>query len=461
MLGSTAKNQGIQLIIGCLLLICLSLQGQVIPVTVEENDGQWTYMREGKPYYVKGVGGHKYMDKAVEIGANSIRTWGVENAKEILDEAHSKGLTVMLGFWVQHERHGFDYDNPAAVKKQLEGFRKVVLQLREHPALLTWAVGNEVNLNYSNYAVWDAVQDIAAMCHELDPNHPTTTVTAGIAAKEVELINAKCPDIDVLSINTYGDIVRVNQNVRDYGWEGPYMITEWGPNGHWEVNKTEWGAAIEQTSSEKAVTYRERYQNFIAGDKGRCIGSYVFLWGQKQEKTSTWYGMFSADGKATEGIDELHKIWQGENPANAAPLLESLLIKGQEAGNSNIYLESETVLYAEVSSSDPDNDRLSYDWQITPESAVKSEGGDFETALTSVRGTIKKKKGNRLEFRVPRKEGPYRLFVFVYDGNEHYATANIPFFVEPRSPESGQSRAVQLKTKKLLVPSLETSKRGR
>ncbi|MFM6943741.1 MAG: hypothetical protein ACKOXV_00460, partial [Bacteroidota bacterium] len=70
----------------------------------------YEFYRNGKPYYVKGLGGDVHLDIAVKIGANSIRTWGVERAQQVLDEAQQKGLTVMLGFWLQHERHGFDYD---------------------------------------------------------------------------------------------------------------------------------------------------------------------------------------------------------------------------------------------------------------------------------------------------------------------------------------------------------------
>jgi hypothetical protein len=232
---------------------------------------------------LKGGGGHVQLDKLVEIGGNSIRTWSTDNAKQILDEAHEKGLTVMMGLWVQHERHGFDYNDADKVAAQLEGFRRVVTELKDHPALLLWGVGNEVDLFYSNTNVWYAVNDIAKMIHEVDPNHPTCTVTAGLDKEEVKLIKERAPEIDIYGVNTYGDLSKVKDNIRSWGWTGPYMITEWGPNGHWEVQKTKWGAPIEQSSTEKANSYERRYMDYIDADAQMCIGSYVFF-GDKNKR---------------------------------------------------------------------------------------------------------------------------------------------------------------------------------
>ena len=61
-------------------------------------------IRNGEPYYVKGVGGQVNFDQMVAVGANSLRTWGVDDAQNVLDEAQKRGLTVMVGFWFGQER---------------------------------------------------------------------------------------------------------------------------------------------------------------------------------------------------------------------------------------------------------------------------------------------------------------------------------------------------------------------
>ena len=426
------------------LLIACAAFTQPLNVKLAKQDGNWQMLVNGEPFYVKGAGGHVHQDKLIEIGGNTIRTWGIDNAKEILDEAQRNGLKVMMGLWVQHERHGFDYDDAVKVKAQLDGFRSAVMDLKNHPALLMWGVGNEVDLFYKNTNVWYAIEDIAKMIKEIDPNHPTCTVTAGFDPIEAALIMERCPSIDIYGINTYGDIGNVKEGVRKAGWKGPYMITEWGPNGHWEVAKTNWNAPIEQSSFEKADSYEERYKKYISGDQEMCIGSFVFLWGQKQETTSTWYGLFSQDGKTAEPIDRLHKLWKGAEPRNRAPQVKSVLVDGKNKSQS-VSLIAEEKYEAKIDVSDLDGDKLIYQWQIIPESTDIKAGGDAESAPLPISGLFTKKKNENAVFYAPAEVGHYRLFIFVYDGNGHYAYENVPFAVTARDPNLGPARPVSFK----------------
>jgi hypothetical protein len=105
--------------------------------------------------------------------------------------------------------------------------------------------------------VWKAVEEIARMVKQVDPNHPTLTVIAELGAEGIKAkqVKALCPDIDILGINSYGGALSLPTRLKASGWTKPYMVTEFGPNGPWEVGKTSWGAPLEPTSTEKA---RER-----------------------------------------------------------------------------------------------------------------------------------------------------------------------------------------------------------
>jgi hypothetical protein len=425
-------------------------QSGPIPVTLGQTaEGKWQIYRDGQPYYVKGVGGQTHLEEAKKIGANSIRTWSTDNAGEVLDAAHAQGLTVMLGLWAQHERHGFDYDNKEKVKTQLDYFTQIVTQYKDHPALLMWAVGNEVDLAYTNTNVWYAINDIAAMIHRIDPNHPTITVTAGLDEAEVRLIKERAPAIDVYGINTYSDIDRIEGKVAKYGWNGPYMITEWGPNGHWEVQKTAWDAPVEQSSKEKAQVYRDRYMHAIQTDSMQCVGSYVFLWGFKQETTSTWYGMFSDKGASSQAVDELETLWTGKLPANRAPVLDSAFLQAQMKGK-NIKIKAGSRAEAITFVTDPDGDKISYHFEVVPESRDIRSGGDAESRPPALNGIGAKKRGNQFSFRAPEEEGGYRLFIYAFDGNDHYAYTNIPFYVTPRGADEDAPGFIRFKKQSMV-----------
>ena len=412
-----------------------STEAQVIgPAKVEmkKEDGRYRLTVNGKPFYIKGAGLEFGNIKALaEHKANSFRTWRTENgqrsAEEVLDEAHANGLMVTMGIEVGRERHGFDYDDPEIVKNQLEEIRKQVLALKDHPALLVWGIGNELNLHYTNPKVWDAVNDISKMIHEIDPNHLTTTSLAGLAQKEVDHIKERCSDLDILSVQMYGDLPDLPNLIKKFGWEGPYMVTEWGATGHWEVPKTKWGAPIEEHSSVKAANYLRRFEGGIAADSLQCLGSYVFLWGNKQERTPTWYGIFLEDGKETESVDVMHFIWNGEWPENRTPIIEDYKLNGKTA-YENVELKADEQYSAHIMIKDYEDDEISYRWEIMPESTDLKEGGDAEERPESIEGLIVSEKEGEVVFKSPTK-GAYRLFVYASDGNNQAATANIPFLV--------------------------------
>lgn len=387
---------------------------------------------DGKEFVVQGAGlEYGNLEKLAECGANSFRNWRVNNSKEtgleVLDKAQKNNLMVLMCLDVARERHNFDYNDEVAVQKQFERIKGEVESLKDHPALLGWAIGNELNLRAENLKVYDAVNDISKLIHEIDPNHPTTTTLAGIKKEEIDYIKTHCADIDFLSIQMYGDIVNLQLRIEEAGWDGPYMITEWGATGHWEVQKTEWGAPIEQSSKEKFEAFIDRYNKAIISDPEDCLGSYVFLWGQKQERTPTWYGMFLDNGNITETVDAMQFLWTDKWPENRTPSLEAFTLN-DKISYDNIKLKAEQDCYASVIVMDKENDPITYHWEIMHESTDHGHGGDHEQrpeSLLSLNNDVSK-----IDFKVPVNAGAYRLFVYATDNGNRSATANIPFWVE-------------------------------
>jgi hypothetical protein len=403
-------------------------------VELVQTDGSYSLLVDGEPYIIKGAGlEFGSIPELAEHGGNTFRTWRIENGQrspiEVLDEADSLGIKVVMGIEVARERHGFDYNDTAAVRAQLEQIRNDVMAIKDHPALLMWGIGNELNLRATNPKVWDAVNEISLMLHEIDTFHLTTTSLAGINPELVADIKQRAPDLDLLSVQFYADVVNLPRYIDECNWTGAYMITEWGATGHWEVGTTAWGAPVENNSTQKARYYMERYQDAIAPEADQCIGSFVFLWGQKQERTPTWYGVYLEDGSETEAVDVMHKIWKGNWPANRSPSVDSVVLDNRGAFD-NIYLQPGQMVEARAFISDPDNDEITYNWVVMYESTDLGDGGDFESTPPVLDGLVTENGHSSAEMKAPQMEGAYRLFMYAYDGNGHAAHANIPFFVK-------------------------------
>lgn len=400
-------------------------------VRIEGKAGGFTLLRDDAPYFIRGVGGQTRIERAAQAGANSTRTWGSENAGAVLDTAKANGMTVLLGIWLDHDpaRYGDDAYKSAR-RKELQG---LLDQHKNHPALLMWALGNELNLETDTPAAWQFVEELVGMVHAQDPNHPAITVLAGASVAAINHVVQHVPSADALGINTYGGIGGTEKSVGDSMFKKPYLVTEWGPTGHWEAASTSWMRPIEPTSEQKATSYAERYQ-FIVGPAGKCLGSYVFLWGQKQERTPTWYGMFVEDrpalglkGEAAPTVDVMQHVWTGKWPANRAPAVTALTMAGQPAAQ-NVTLAPGASVPSVVTASDPDGDALTYAWEVLEEPSALGSGGSFEPRPPAVTGVIKGA-GATVLVTAP-KVGEYRLFVYALDGRGSVGTANVPFRVQ-------------------------------
>jgi hypothetical protein len=406
--------------------------GTATKVKIVKNKNAFQLLVNNKPYFIKGAVGSDYLEKLKQYGGNSIRTG---SKPEILDKAHSLGLTALVNLPVRAERDGMNYDDTSAVRMQHEKVMEIVRRTKDHPVVIMWALGNEldfiqanIKLHY-NIKVWDAVNALANEIHKVDPSHPVMTVVGSIdSAKITDLIN-RAPALDLLGINEYGDLGKIPSWLRKFGWKKPYAVTEWGPTGFWQVPKTEWKVPIEETSSMKAARYKERYEQTISGDKEMCLGSYVFLWRQHQERTHTWFGMFDANGLETEAVDVMHYEWTGKWPRNRTPSLDSLKL-GDLTAYKNVYLKPSETYTARVWVMDPDNDNIQYNWEVLPEGTNFPYGGNGEKKPGAVPGLISEVNKPEVSFKSPDKVGSYRLFVYAYDGKGHFATANVPFYVK-------------------------------
>lgn len=405
-----------------------------VKVEVVRTDAGYVLLRGGEPYVIRGAGmAVNDIARFAARGGNSIRTWTtddhIQDVGKLLDEAHAHGVTVALGLSMAAERHEFDYDDPVAVAAQRESFRDDILRYRDHPALLAWIVGNELNHSYTNPRVFDTVEDVTRMIRELDPNHPVTTALQGFFPAVVAEALARAPSLDFLSFQVYGSVFYLPARIRAFGFTQPFMVTEWGTLGYWEMEETAWGAPVELTSSEKADVLQRVWREVLtAAFPGQLIGSYVFFWGHKQERTPTWFGLLLESGEETEAVDVMQRAWTGAWPANRTPRVNAMLLDGRTSRES-VTLVAGRPYQAVFDVTDPDGDALRVHWEVRRESDATEKGGDFEDGIPAIGGLVRDPASASTVITV-NDTGRYRLFAYAFDDHGHAAHANIPFLVE-------------------------------
>ena len=124
------------------------------------------------------------------MGVNTIRTWGVDDAQTpaLLNTAAQQGIKVIVGHWLNQ---GADYVNDTAYKNAVK--TEIVARvnaLKNHQGVLMWDVGNEVILTMQDHglpadvvearrvAYAQFVNEVAVAIHAADPNHPVTSTDA-------------------------------------------------------------------------------------------------------------------------------------------------------------------------------------------------------------------------------------------------------------------------------------------
>ena len=431
--SSAAGPVGGWLLIGALLFQVGSALALEVRVTGDRESG-FQLLRDGKPFQIMGVGGTVSLDTLAACGGNAIRTWDaasaerIEHGQSLLDTAHEHGIAVVVGLWLGHERHGFDYGDPAQLAKQRREMEAAVTRLAGHPAILAWGLGNEMEGPGGpgdSPAIWREVESLACRIKELDPDHPVMPIVANVNPAKLAAIQEHAPSIDILGVNAYADAARIGAKLRAAKWEKPYCITEFGVAGPWESPHTDWNAPLEPSSRTKAGQTYVAWQR-IMEDRTHCLGSFAFLWGSKQEATASWFGILLPSGEKTPRADALTRAWTGHWPADRAPVLEEV-----DVPFVGRHVKPGKQFEVLVRYRDPEAAPLHYRWEVREESSDRREGGDAERPPDEVPGAVVAAgSAGHAIVTAPQRSGGYRLFVTVLDGNGSGSTDNWPFYVD-------------------------------
>ena len=350
-------------------------------------------------YEIKGVGGEQFLQIAKDAGANTIRTWAIYTdyrTRDVLDEADNLGIKVILGFWMAHQGDNggwqWDYadDGTDYYVNQLNNF----LQLYgNHPAVLMWGLGNEVNIS-PEYL--QCANTLSTIIHNYKPSNITCIVIVNAPQSTINAIEQYAPDIDMIGANSYGSagVAGAINDLTTY-WGKAYFISEYGQRGTWAVPNTSWGTAIEDTPQVK-VNDLNNCHNAINNADANCKGSVVFLWQPFLMHTHTWWGCLLPENPEIESqstgmvpyttpySDLMEKHFTGSYPDDRAPIISNITINGSSA--NSITLTAGNNFTCSVTATDPDGDTITYKWWVYNYNGNEREGlisGPYNTNTTN------------------------------------------------------------------------------
>lgn len=432
-----------------------------IPVTVVQTKQGWHLERGGEPFFIKGgciVRNSaadpdliRLLDELAAAGGNAIRLWATgPGTMSILDAAHERGIAVMLGLWMEHSPGhvdsvggNFDYLEPADVQAQLASLINQVNLYKNHPAVLAWGVGNELEHLTADAdadqelvaAIWTAINTAAGVIKIRDPLHPTISVTADMGewhlVDNATQLATYCPNIDIWGINAYETLSQLRAKIDNGPWDRPYLIPEYGPSGWWGAGATSWGGRIEHTSTVKANWYRNGWNNSIAGQSDRCLGGFVYLWDDLDPPTDTWFLMFGTAGERSTCVDAMIEVWSGSAPVNRAPDVTPITGVG-----STVFLPGEPAT-ATIGVTDPEGDEAVVDWILGSE--IFDSNGTYLWQFSPNCTYLEVGGDTTIEFEIPRVPGAYRLVAIARDPSGGIGLATTPLFVDGDIPEGLQT----------------------
>jgi hypothetical protein len=417
-------------------------------VRVTGSQGNWQLVVNGAPWQVKGLtwgppqaAADGYLRGLRAMGVNTIRTWAVDDANTptLLDRAAQQGIRVIVGHWLNQ---GADYVNDTTYKTNVKN--EIVARvnaLKGHQGVLLWDVGNEVILTAQDHsypngttveqervAYAQFVNEVVTAVHAADPNHPVTSTDAwqvnGLRSAW-SYYKTYTPALDLLAINAYGGVAGVHQTWVDTGIAKPYLLTEGGPYGEWEVPADANGVPTEPTDLQKRDGYTASW-NAIATHPGIALGATEFHYGLENDFAGVWLNTFTG-GWRRLGYYALQQAYTGQPAGNTPPVITGMTVTGATAVPAGGQFTVTTTV------ADPDGDPVRYA-VLLGDKYVSGGGGLRQATFTEIGA-------GSFSVTAPQQLGVWKVYVYAYDGQGNVGIETRSFRVVP-PPVNGTNVAV-------------------
>jgi hypothetical protein len=201
-----------------------------------------------------------------------------------------------------------------------------------------WIIGNEVETRSPAQDVFNFVERAAQAARQL-PNFGNRIIGVAVAElgnNNAGLVTSLCPSVDVLVVNTYSSAGSIYTRLAASGFNGYFALGEYGLRGQWDAPRSPWGTPLEQSSTEKGAAAASAFLDTVVSGAPpplpyrpsatgpKCIGSYLFFGGTKNEGSPLWYSIYDSAGEAvSDRIATESRLWRALGGAMAQPTAAS------------------------------------------------------------------------------------------------------------------------------------------
>ncbi|MEW1837356.1 discoidin domain-containing protein [Nonomuraea angiospora] len=401
-------------------------------VKVTGSQGNWQLQVNGSPYLVKGVtygppqgAADAYMRDLAAMGVNTIRIWGVDDTATpvLLDTAARHGIKVVVGHWLNQ---GADYVNDTAYRTSVKN--EIVARvnaLKGRQGVLMWDVGNEVILTMQDHglpadvveqrrvAYARFVNEVAEAIHAADPNHPVTSTDAWTGAWPY--YKAYSPALDLLAVNAYGAVKSIKDDWSKGGYTKPYIVTEAGPDGEWEVPNDVNGQPAEPSDLQKRDMYSASW-NTIRSHAGVALGATIFNYGLENDFGGVWLNVLTG-GWRRLGYHALKQAYTGKPAANTPPQITSMTVGSQTE------VPAGGTFTVNAAATDPDGDPIRYNLMFSDKHVTGNRGLRHVSFTQTGPG--------QFSVTAPEQLGVWKVYVYAYDGQGGVGIEQRSFRVVP------------------------------
>ena len=410
---------------------------------VEKINDKWQMQVNGIPFELKGAtfgydedveNYEKYFRELQFLGVNTIRTWATgDHTPALLDMAEKYDIKVMVGIWMRHGRPGMEDDDSFNYLEDFEGIEvmyenalNTVEQYKDHPAVLTWGVGNEVYLNTATDEEKEAYSNVLErICSEikrLDPDHPVTSVEAWTFG--LDWWEKYVPSIDIYGLNSYGfGASLLASELKKREIDKPFIITEFGVTGEWDIQEEKNGIKLEPSDDQKYEAIVGGYNDWIK-DEPSCLGVYVFHYADGDKFLAPW--LFTHfNGKTRPQYWAIREAYTNEKPLNNVPAIQTFELPDS-------VFKSGTWVPVELMVSDVEEEDLELSFYYNQRTGSRKRRDQLN--LLESRGDL----DSGFEILLPEEDGAIKVYVCVKDSYNNAGIASSSVVIS--DPEARQRK---------------------